>query len=163
MDGFPVLYQLSQFVSRRIGFPVLSVGALVLRWVCGCPEVLAAAISTQPYVLIGDLSILGCFAYAILLSQVTLTQAIYRRFPWKKVPIYWAAQLFGAFIGALLTYALYRNAIDQFEGVGVRTVPGTAGLFGTFPLDYVTDGRLHISRPGQCRASINSIAPAPQS
>lgn len=70
---------------------------------------------------------------------VTLTQAVYRRFPWKKVPIYWAAQLFGAFIGALLTYALYRNAIDQFEGKGVRTVPGTAGLFGTFPLDYVTD------------------------
>ncbi|KAG8914117.1 hypothetical protein FRC00_000840 [Tulasnella sp. 408] len=70
---------------------------------------------------------------------VTLTQAVYRRFPWKKVPIYWAAQLFGAFIGSLLTYALYRNALDQFEGVGVRTVSRTAGLFGTFPLDYVPD------------------------
>ncbi|KAG9009691.1 hypothetical protein FRB90_008193 [Tulasnella sp. 427] len=70
---------------------------------------------------------------------VTLTQAVYRRFPWKKVPIYWAAQLFGAFMGALLTYGLYHNAIDVFEGPGVRTVPGTAGLFGTFPLDYVPD------------------------
>lgn len=68
---------------------------------------------------------------------VTLTQAIFRRFPWKKVPFYWAAQLLGAFVGSLLTYAIYRNAIDQFEGKGVRTVPGTAGLFGTFPLDYV--------------------------
>ncbi|KAG8956259.1 hypothetical protein FRC04_004336 [Tulasnella sp. 424] len=70
---------------------------------------------------------------------VTLTKAIFRRFPWKKVPFYWAAQLLGAFVGSLLTYAIYRNAIDQFEGKGVRTVPGTAGLFGTFPLDYVPD------------------------
>ncbi|KAG8987138.1 hypothetical protein FRB90_003567 [Tulasnella sp. 427] len=70
---------------------------------------------------------------------VTLTQAVFRRFPWKKVPVYWAAQLLGGFIGSLFTYAIYRNAIDKFEGKGVRSVPGTAGLFGTFPLDYVPD------------------------
>ncbi|KAG9051395.1 hypothetical protein FS837_008492 [Tulasnella sp. UAMH 9824] len=68
---------------------------------------------------------------------VTLTRAIFRRFPWKKVPFYWSAQLLGAFFGSLITYAIYQNAIDQFEGKGVRSVPGTAGLFGTFPLDYV--------------------------
>ncbi|KAG8906165.1 hypothetical protein FRB99_007479, partial [Tulasnella sp. 403] len=72
---------------------------------------------------------------------VTLAHAVFRRFPWKKVPIYWAAQLLGAFFGAFLTYGLYHNAIDVFEGGrGVRTVPKTAGLFGTFPLPYVTDG-----------------------
>ncbi|KIO19041.1 hypothetical protein M407DRAFT_83283 [Tulasnella calospora MUT 4182] len=74
---------------------------------------------------------------------VTLTQAIFRRFPWKKVPFYWGAQLLGAFFGSLVTYGIYRNAIDQFEGKGVRTVPGTAGLFGTFPLDYVPADQLY--------------------
>lgn len=56
------------------------------------------------------------------------------------MPFYWGAQLLGAFVGSLITYAVYRNAIDQYAGKGVRTVPGTAGLFGTFPLDYVPDG-----------------------
>ncbi|KAG8902150.1 hypothetical protein FRC00_001244, partial [Tulasnella sp. 408] len=61
-----------------------------------------------------------------------------------KVPFYWGAQLLGAFFGSLITYAVYRNAIDQFEGKGVRTVPGTAGLFGTFPLDYVPDATIFL-------------------
>lgn len=74
------------------------------------------------------------------LPQVTLSQALFRRFPWKKVPIYWLVQLLGAFVGAFITYGLYANALDAFEGYGVRTVSKTAGLFGTFPLEYATNG-----------------------
>jgi glycerol uptake facilitator-like aquaporin len=47
------------------------------------------------------------------------------------------AQTLGAFIGALFTYANYFHAIDQYEGDGVRTVPGTAQLFATYPLEYM--------------------------
>ena len=47
-------------------------------------------------------------------------------------------QLFGAWLGAMLTYANYFHAIDIFEGgKGVRTVPGTAALFSTYALDYL--------------------------
>jgi len=70
---------------------------------------------------------------------VTLALAVFRRFPWKKVPIYMFAQLMGAMCGAAIIYANYFHAIDIFEGGrGVRTVPGTASLFATYPLDYLT-------------------------
>jgi len=69
---------------------------------------------------------------------VTLAFTVLRRFPLRKFPIYALAQTAGAFIGSLIVYGNYAHAIDQFEGgSGVRTVPGTAGLFATFPLDYV--------------------------
>lgn len=39
----------------------------------------------------------------------------------------------GGIVGAGLTYANYVHAIDLFEGgAGIRTVPGTASLFGTY-------------------------------
>jgi len=71
---------------------------------------------------------------------VTLCMAIFRGFPWRKVPSYIFAQVFGAFLGALIVYANYSHAIDIVEGgVGVRTVPGTASLFTSYALDYVSD------------------------
>ncbi|EFP84756.2 hypothetical protein PGT21_007780 [Puccinia graminis f. sp. tritici] len=66
---------------------------------------------------------------------ITLAMAIFRGFPWKKVPIYWAAQLTGSVTGAALTYWNYRHAIDLFEGGGgARTIEKTGGLFFTNPL-----------------------------
>lgn len=42
-------------------------------------------------------------------------------------------QLLGAIVGAALVYANYYHAINAFEGgSGVRTIPGTAQLFGTY-------------------------------
>ncbi|KAJ7731163.1 aquaporin-like protein [Mycena maculata] len=70
---------------------------------------------------------------------VTLAMATWRGFPWKKVPGFIFAQTLGGFIGAALVYANYFHAIDIFEGgAGVRTLK-TAGVFGTFPLDYLTN------------------------
>ncbi|GJE99848.1 aquaporin [Phanerochaete sordida] len=70
---------------------------------------------------------------------VTLAFATLRGFPWRKVPAYIFAQLLGALCGAGVVYANYIHAIDAFEGGRhVRTVPGTAGLFGTYAADYMT-------------------------
>lgn len=72
---------------------------------------------------------------------VTVALAIFRGFPWKKVPGYVLAQVLGSMTGAGITYALYRRAITIFEG-NARTVSGptaTAALFATYPLEYVTD------------------------
>jgi len=70
---------------------------------------------------------------------VTLALATFRGFPWKKVPIYIFAQTLGGLVGAGVIYANYIHAIDIVEGGrGVRTL-ATAGLFSTYPLDYVTN------------------------
>ncbi|EJC98509.1 aquaporin [Fomitiporia mediterranea MF3/22] len=71
---------------------------------------------------------------------VTITMATYRGFPWKKVPIYCISQLLGGIVGAALTYANYVDAINLAEGgPGIRTVSGTAGLFGTYAVSYLSN------------------------
>jgi glycerol uptake facilitator protein len=72
---------------------------------------------------------------------VTLAQALRRGFPWSKVPTYWAAQLAGAFAGALLVYFNYRYAIIAFEHSekitrGTTDSAATFGIFGTTPAGY---------------------------
>ncbi|KAK7460443.1 hypothetical protein VKT23_009165 [Stygiomarasmius scandens] len=70
---------------------------------------------------------------------VTLSLAIFRGFPWRKVPVYMVAQLLGGIVGAALIYANYFHAIDVVEGGrGIRTLV-TAGIFSTFAADYETN------------------------
>jgi len=70
---------------------------------------------------------------------VTLAFASVRGFPWKKVPGYILAQLLGALCGAGIIYANYYHAINLYEGgPDIRTISGTAGLFGTYAANYVT-------------------------
>jgi len=70
---------------------------------------------------------------------VTISLATFRDFPWRKVPAYILAQFLGAMCGALIVYANYFHAIDLYEGgPGIRTVPGTAALFSTYALGYMT-------------------------
>jgi glycerol uptake facilitator protein len=72
---------------------------------------------------------------------VTLAQALYRGFPWKKVPTFWLAQLAGAFVGAALVYFNYHDAIDAVEHAqkitrGDSSSIPTFSIFGTFPAPY---------------------------
>ena len=69
---------------------------------------------------------------------VTLSQAVFRRFPWRKVPEYMIAQLLGAWMAALIVYGNYNSAIAHIDN-GVKTVPGTAAFFATFPAGYVSN------------------------
>ncbi|KAF9530616.1 aquaporin-like protein [Crepidotus variabilis] len=69
---------------------------------------------------------------------ITLALATWRGFPWKKVPVYIFAQLLGGVVGTGLAYAQYIHIIDQAEGGRQFRTLKTAGLFPTFPLDYMT-------------------------
>jgi MIP family channel proteins len=77
---------------------------------------------------------------AHLNPAVTLALAARRGFAWAKVLPYWLAQLAGAFSGAALTWFVYREAFNKFDG-GIRYVTGekaTAGIFATYPQDYLS-------------------------
>ncbi|KAH0260101.1 aquaporin, partial [Aureobasidium melanogenum] len=73
---------------------------------------------------------------------VTFSSCVFRKFPWKKFPIYALAQTLGAFCAAGVVYGNYKSAIDVFEGgAGIRTVSGpnaTAGIFCTYPAEFMT-------------------------
>lgn len=84
----------------------------------------------------------GGVSGAHLNPAVTLANCIFRKFPWKKLPIYAAAQLFGAMVASLIVYGNYKSAIDVFEGGhGIRTIglnTSTAGIFCTYPAPFLT-------------------------
>ncbi|MFC4076473.1 MIP/aquaporin family protein [Salinithrix halophila] len=75
---------------------------------------------------------------------VTITLAVFRGFPARKVVPYILAQVVGAFAGAALVYGLYRKAFEQFEQAG-NIVRGaaesvkTAGIFSTYPAPFLTN------------------------
>jgi glycerol uptake facilitator protein len=87
--------------------------------------------------------IAGGISGAHLNPAVTFAQALRRGFPWKKVPTYVAAQVFGAFVAAAVVYFNYRFAIGSFEHVehitrGSSNSVGTYSIFATFPAEYFT-------------------------
>ena len=56
-----------------------------------------------------------------------------------KIFHYFLAQYLGAFLGSSLVFGVYSEAINACEAVvngtcgGHRSVPGTAGIFSTYP------------------------------
>ena len=84
----------------------------------------------------------GGISGAHLNPAVTLAFAVRRGFPWAKVLPYWAAQLVGAFVAAMLTYAAYHWAINAFndsEGTPREKSLPTFSIFATFPARYFGD------------------------
>ncbi|MCF3947865.1 MIP/aquaporin family protein [Acidiphilium iwatense] len=67
---------------------------------------------------------------------VTLALAMFRGFSWKKVIPYVVAQIVGAFVGAIVVYALFVPVINHFNDLHHFTRPEsiqTAGVFFTHP------------------------------
>jgi glycerol uptake facilitator protein len=84
----------------------------------------------------------GGISGAHINPAVTLAFAVRRGFPWRKVPGYIAAQLVGAFLGALLVYIVYKGAIDSYERAhditrGDPDSVTTFSIFATFPAEYL--------------------------
>jgi len=71
----------------------------------------------------------GKISGAHLNPAVTLSVAIFRGFPWKKVLPYAIAQVAGAFTAAAVVYKNYLPAFHQVD----PTLEKTAGIFTTFP------------------------------
>lgn len=66
---------------------------------------------------------------------VTLGLASVNKIRWNKIFHYFAAQYLGAFIGSLLTYAVYAEAIHE-RGLNKSTI----GIFGTYSREDVSTG-----------------------
>ncbi|XP_072346704.1 aquaporin-10-like [Scyliorhinus torazame] len=77
---------------------------------------------------------------AHLNPAVSLSLCIIGRFPWKKLPFYIIAECLGAFIAAATTFCLYYDAIHEFSrgNFTVRGPRGTAGIFATYPVEYLS-------------------------
>jgi glycerol uptake facilitator protein len=71
----------------------------------------------------------GRVSGAHLNPAVTLTLAVFRGFPWRRVGPYVLAQLAGAFAGAALVYLNYLPAFREVD----PDLEKTAGVFTTFP------------------------------
>ncbi|KAK5314897.1 glycerol channel [Exophiala xenobiotica] len=86
----------------------------------------------------------GGISGAHLNPAVTFANCLFRKFPWRKFPIYMLAQILGAMTASAVVYANYKSAIDVYEGgANIRTVPGysetaTAGIFCTYPAAFMT-------------------------
>ncbi|XP_075885577.1 aquaporin-3-like [Nelusetta ayraudi] len=71
---------------------------------------------------------------------VTLALCLLGREPWRKFPLYCLLQTLGAFLGAAIVFALYLDALLDFNQ-GELSVVGqnaTAGIFATYPSSHLT-------------------------
>ena len=91
----------------------------------------------------------GQFSGAHINPAVSVALAAAGKFAWTKVPGYIAAQMAGAFLGAVLVYAFYKPHYDATDdpgaklatfctGPAIRTLPGNflCEVIGTFVLVY---------------------------
>ena len=88
---------------------------------------------------------MGCYVAAgvtgaHLNPAITLSLAVHRQFPWRKVLPYSLAQIAGAFVASAVVFITYHEALAAFDG-GVRQVlgaQGTAGIWATYPQPFLS-------------------------
>ena len=62
---------------------------------------------------------------------IDLTVTLLRKCKWRLLPIYWAAQYLGAFLGAAVLYGTYADGINNV--LGKNFTDGSAGIFASYP------------------------------
>ena len=97
---------------------------------------------------------------------VTLAFSLRRRFPWRKLPGYWLAQVLGAFAAAAVVYAVYDAAINAFNQTNhiadrAQSLP-TFSIFATFPapLGGPEPHRRPVPAPAVPDAAVLGLLPA---
>lgn len=75
---------------------------------------------------------------AHLNPAVTLANCVFRKFPWRKFPTYMIAQILGAMCASAVVFGNYRSAIAQFEGGHDKLTMKTAGIFCTYPVEFIS-------------------------
>lgn len=87
-------------------------------------------------VMIG-IYIAGGSSGAFLNPMLVIMLSIFRGFPGRRIPVYIFVQILGAFIGALLAFAVYRDSIMNLDGA---LLPESTGVnFYTQPqADYIS-------------------------
>ncbi|KAJ1028432.1 hypothetical protein NDA16_001599 [Ustilago loliicola] len=84
----------------------------------------------------------GGISGGMINPAVTIALAIFRKFPWKKVPIYIFAQILGCMVGSLCIYGLYVNPIRVVDPGQTET---TAALFTTYPAEFLRQPSTRMS------------------
>ncbi|XP_041932153.1 aquaporin-10b [Alosa sapidissima] len=75
---------------------------------------------------------------AHLNPAVSLSLCLLGRHPWMRLPFYIVSQFLGAFLAAATVHLQYHDAISTFGGLKVTGPNGTAGIFATYPADYLS-------------------------
>ena len=111
--------------------------------------------------------VVGNISGAHLNPAVTVGLAAAGKFSWELVPLYIAAQLLGAFLGAVCVWLHYRDHFDATDDVALKlgvfsTAPAISNVagnlysevFGTFILVL---GVLHLAEPAVGLGSISAL------
>ena len=104
---------------------------------------------------------------AHLNPAVTLALAFIGKFSWTQVPVYMAAQVAGAFAGAIVVWLAYKQHFDETADASlqlavfstspaIRSWPHNLAteIIGTFVLIY---GVLHIAAPAQSLGTLDAL------
>jgi glycerol uptake facilitator protein len=134
---------MSAHLTRRVLAELIGTALLVFF---GAGSVVAAIIAGDGRLDYAGLGVIG-LAFGLVIAvvmyafgttsgahinpAVSIALAAARRFPWRDVPAYIAAQLVGAVLGALLIVAVYGRRATEIGGVGLTALsPGAGYLKG---------------------------------
>ncbi len=104
---------------------------------------------------------------AHLNPAVTLALAAFNSFPWANVPVYIAAQLLGAMLGAVIVYISHKNHYDETTDAGLIeatfcTAPAIKNNFYNFISEFVGTfvlimGVLFMTKPTNSLGTLDAL------